>query len=253
MPEFLVFRCPRCGHYLNAPSSQKTRLCSYCRRVVKVDRERAQLVKNARDAGELVRRYNAGNEIEKFQVAAHTFRGKQNGNTRTAILNRNNDKTALDEATTGSQRLLLHILHEHASKQAIDFEKMRSLSLRYDLPWDWTKSQIETLAKNGDIVFPKPWSIQYIVKTYSVPGHRLATRPKKKKKIRSSSLLETSKSTLRNRIRNYIASVSGTASIQDIVNALGVNNVAEIEDALAALLHQGFIFEPSPGRYKQVG
>ncbi|MEM3568394.1 MAG: DUF1922 domain-containing protein [Candidatus Jordarchaeales archaeon] len=143
--EYAVFKCPNCGCYTFAPTSQKSRFCSRCGKIVKVDLLHAEITNDARRASELVRSRNAKKappELKKALRESFTEAEK---------------KTPKKGARTSS--LLMKILMEHCSEE-VTLDELEKLCTDYGLDCEWVKEKLPQLALKGVVFFPSPWTVK---------------------------------------------------------------------------------------------
>ncbi len=236
MQSFLVFKCPKCGAFLYAPINQKTRRCTYCNHIIKINPSQCQLVESIQKASELVKKYNAKKNTDEFRMAVES--------SRESILKiydylEHQNTAATPESDTvyisgGKSRTLFSLLIKYA-KQPVSLDYFRKISEQNKLDWQWVTESLEKLSHDGVIIFPRPWEIQ-LVSEENLPGIKGET--KSKRKISSKSL--------EHMIIQILETHSMPVKIRIIVEELikyGYDE-EEIRKIIDKMISNGIIYEP---------
>jgi len=244
---FVVFRCPICGKFTYAPLGQKTRLCSFCGKIIKIDIRQAIVVDDARQASFLVKRYNLKGGEKNYLKALKAQKEK--------LLDLIEEMEELPELSdegkevkvSSKTRRMLIMLKENCGTP-INIDELRKLCKKYNLEWDWVREQLEVLMKEGTVIFPKPWLLQYIsdetVEGY-VPGKR---QPQKKNSLYQAKNLHKA---LANILRERNEPIS-YAELVKILKSKGFT-LEEIEETVRKLSMEGILMEPRPGYFLWIG
>ncbi|MEM1659174.1 MAG: hypothetical protein QXK94_09090 [Candidatus Jordarchaeales archaeon] len=165
MNGYAVFKCPNCNCYTFAPTSQKSRRCPRCGRVVKVDLLHAQVVGDLRRANELVKLYNARSAPPEVKEVIREQAVKAEDRP--------------PKAGVRSSTLLMKVLVEHCSEREVSLNELEELCERYGLDVEWVKEKLPQLTLKGVVLFPSPWTVRCTVSSHvaveRAPSSRGAT------------------------------------------------------------------------------
>ncbi|MHA1606082.1 MAG: DUF1922 domain-containing protein [Candidatus Freyarchaeota archaeon] len=215
---YAVFKCPKCGRYTFAPASSKSRLCSNCGKIIKVDLSRAEIVGDARRASELVRYRNAKEAPP---------------NVKQAIRMKGEDARLPPREGVRSSSLLLKMLAERCSDTPISLDVLDSLCKEYDLDPGWVREKLPELGVKGIVFFPTPWTLKFIDR-------------KRKPEVKSRKMGNIYKVVLDALSRSSL-------SESEIVELLAEQGFSpqQVEEAIEALHNRGLIIEVKPGFFKK--
>lgn len=169
MQRFLVFKCPKCGAFLYAPINQKTRRCTYCNHIIKINPNECQIANSIEEASKLVKKYNASKNTDEFIMAVEASRDS----IREIYDYLNSQSSSASSRPTeyisgGKSRTFWSLLVKFA-KVPISLDKFREITERHKLDWLWVSESLEKLAQDGVIIFPRPWEI-LLVSDDGLPG-----------------------------------------------------------------------------------
>ncbi|MFX1261200.1 MAG: hypothetical protein ACFFAZ_03865 [Promethearchaeota archaeon] len=228
---FLVFRCPKCKNFTNAPAGQKKRRCSYCGHIIDISKAACALFDTPERASNAVKKFNASRGGDSFLKAVEVskqrvreFLPPEKLSVKDVI-----DKSE-EELPTGKSKRLLELLEREASERACSLDRIAELCLEYQLDWSWVEDQLNKLSNRGTLVFPRPWTVQLV----GVPSKE-KTKP---------SLVDVTKEIL-----DWIQERGGEAEMVDVVEhfeELGVSKES-VESSLDRLMNQGVIYLPKTG------
>jgi len=245
--KFVVFRCPVCGKFTYAPLGQKTRLCSFCGKIIRIDPRTAVITDDAKQASLLVKRYNLKGGEKSYLEALKAQKERvldliEEVEQPSEILPEEETSVSLSKA-----RRMFVMLRERCSNP-INIDELGKLCKKYGLEWDWVREQLELLAKEGTVIFPRPWLLQYIGEE-DVEGYTSKT-----KQLREKKLLHQIKN-----LRRIIASIlrgrkepMSYAELTEILTSEGFT-LEEIEETMRKLFLEGLLVEPKPGYFLWVG
>ncbi|MGQ9722719.1 MAG: DUF1922 domain-containing protein [Candidatus Jordarchaeum sp.] len=237
---YAIFRCPKCGRYTFSPSKQKTRLCGNCGSIIKVDPMRSQIVGDAREASMLVRKYNAEKDPQSFLQAIEVSK-KELENLLPEEPIKIQDLIEEEETISSSrvQRLTL-LLVENSTREPISFDLIEELCAKYKLDFEWVKERLTQLGKEGNIIFPTPWTVKYIGAADSgYTAISKSTKPQMQIKGASKALIK------------ILSQSSEPISEKEIIQKMEIMgyNPEETQQTLKKLHKSGEIIEPRPGLY----
>jgi len=244
---FVVFRCPVCGKFTYAPLGQKTRLCSFCGKIIRIDARHAIVTDDAKQASLLVKRYNLKGGEKSYLEALKS----QKEELLNLIEEGKHLLESLPEGKTAvsssKARRMFSMLKENCINP-INIDELKELCKKYNLEWDWVREQLEILAREGTVIFPKPWLLQYISDEY-VEGYV----PEKKTLQKRNSLyqMKNLRKVLTSILRERIEPISYTELVE-ILKAKGFT-LTEIEEAVRKLSMEGLLMEPRPGYFLWAG
>ncbi len=236
MQKFLVFKCPKCGAFLYAPVRQKTRRCTYCNHIIKINPAESQLVESIEEASKLVKQYNAKKNSDEFIMAVEASR--ESIVKLYEYLDMQETESISDDKVTyisgGKSRTLFSLLVQFA-KNPITLDKFRALAEKYKLDWQWVTDSLEKLSQDGIIIFPKPWEIQ-LVSESEIPGIKETTPVKSKKSMKS----------LERAIIEFLEAHNMPIKTSELIlefNKYGYSD-EEIQKVINGLIASGVLYEP---------
>ncbi|MFX1301139.1 MAG: hypothetical protein ACFFDE_09390 [Promethearchaeota archaeon] len=239
---FYIIRCPKCGRYTYAPTSQKTRLCVYCQRIFKINPLNAIFIEDAKTARTRVQLYQTGKHHQEFMAAVE----KARAHIRPLIpqeqveLNQIQEKKVSHQPTSTRRRELEQILYQHARKKTRDLQDLEQECQKAGIPWDWTVRQIEGLISSGHLISPKPWQIR-LVGDKAKSNEMVASRMSPTKLARKIADI----------IRNSSTPINHTQLLEQLEN----ESISEVdsEEALELLQGQGYVIKTPKGTYQWTG
>ncbi|MHA3962661.1 MAG: zinc finger domain-containing protein [Candidatus Thorarchaeota archaeon SMTZ1-45] len=237
MKPFLVFMCSKCRNFTNAPVGQKHRRCSYCGTIIDIAKASSALFDSPEMASKAVKEFNASRGGDEFEKAVERSRERV-----LALLPKErlsvealSSKSEISKLP-GKQKRLMQLLHKEARSKPSSLSRIEELCQDYELEWSWVQSQLEKLANNGILIFPRPWSVQLVVKE-DIP------KPE-----------QTTSRDVTNEILVLLQGAEKMLRVIDIINSLKNKGVSEkvIETSLEKLMQRGEIFEPKSGYISMV-
>lgn len=246
--KFVVFRCPVCGKFTYAPLGQKTRLCSFCGKIIRIDPRTAVITDDAKQASLLVRRYNLkGGEKSYLEALKAQKRKVLDSIKEMEQISEPSPEENETSVSLSKARRMFVMLKEECSNP-INIDELGKLCKKYRLEWDWVRDQLELLAKEGTVIFPRPWLLQYIGGG-NVEGYALKTKHLREKK----SLYQIKN--LRKIIATILRERKEPISYVELTETLTGEGFAleEIEEIVRKLFLEGLLVEPKPGHFLWVG
>jgi len=237
LTSYLVFACPQCRNFTNAPAGQKHRRCSYCGRIIDITEASCAVFDSPDAASAAVREFNAKRDNE-FQLAVEKSKERLRALMPNETLTVEEVSSQTEEVPPpGKRKRLLELLEREAKDKPCSLDRIAELCGQHRLDWPWVEEQLSRLAENGLLVFPRPWTIQMVPSAGPT-----AEKVKGKTDIR----------------RDIVAAVrkaGGSCKVEDLVKTFTSQGVREssVEDSLDRLMHSGLIFEPKPGVVALVG
>lgn len=217
--KYIIIRCPFCRRYTYAPKGQKTRLCAYCGRTIRI-REWKIEVSNPKEARAYVVALNTGKEdIEKMMSAKKVdiSRYLKDSNSR------NNEKGESLASKSKLARLIEAIKSgEHTINEILKICEQNGLSR------EWVIKNIEKLEREGKIYYPQPGIV-------APTGLLLATSIRKCDEEKVIAALKK----------------LGSASPIEISEKSGVDKETT-EKILIKLYHEGRIYKVKAGIYSLI-
>lgn len=170
MKQYLVFMCPRCRRFTNAPLGQKRRICSYCGKIIDISKAATALFDDAHAAADAVKRFNAGKDHD-FDEAVRQSREKilQLMPRERVSISSLDDGTHDSPLPSGKTSRLLMMLERMAGEKACRLDEIETACKRYGLDWDWVEPQLEKLYRAGTIFYPHPWLVKYLGEAVEKP------------------------------------------------------------------------------------
>ena len=232
MKPFLVFMCPKCRNFTNAPVGQKRRRCSYCGTIIDISKSASALFDTPETASAAVKEFNASRGGDEFERAVERSRERI-----LALLPK--QRLSAEEITSGNDRSkppgmrkrLMKLLHNEARTRPCSLDHIEELCIDYGLDWKWVEGQLESLSNNGTLVFPRPWSVQ-LVATDTLPKSNKTTT-----KDVTNEILE---------LLRLSEEMVGVNDIKEKLSKMGISENS-IETSLEKLMQKGEIFEPKSG------
>jgi hypothetical protein len=227
---FLVFRCPKCRNFTNAPAGQKKRRCSYCGHIIDISKAACALFDTPERASAAVKEFNASRGGDVFHKAVEVSKER----VRTLLPpERLSVKDVIDKSEedlpSGKSKRLLKLLEREASESACSLDRIAELCPEYQLDWLWVEDQLNKLSNQGTLIFPRPWTVQLV----GVPTGK--TKP---------SLVDVTKEIL-----VWIQDKGREAKTIDVIKhfeKLGISQES-VESSLDRLMNQGAIYVPKAG------
>lgn len=239
---FYIIRCPKCGRYTYAPTSQKTRLCVYCQRIFKINPLNTIFVEDAKTARTRVKLYQTGKHHQEFMAAVEKSRAhiKPLISQDQVDLNQIQEKKVHHQPVSTRRRELEQILYQHARTKTLDFQDLEQECQKAKIPWDWTVRQIEGLIRSGHLISPKPWQIRLVVD---------------ETKTDEPATSKMSPTKLARKIADIIRKSSKPINHAQLVEQLEHESISEVdsEEALTLLRRQGYLLKTPKGTYQWTG
>lgn len=167
MPDrYVVFRCQHCGRFTFSPLGQKTRLCGYCGKIIKINTAYGIIVDDRYKASLLVKRFNAKDGWKEFKRMLEEQKEKV-----LALVEEEGEGGVEGEVESGAEviitdhskmRRLLKLLEENCRDKPIHLDELRRLCAKYGLEEEWVLDRLEALSREGLVIFPDPWHLKYV-------------------------------------------------------------------------------------------
>jgi hypothetical protein len=238
---FYIIRCPKCGRYTYAPIQQKTRLCVYCQRIIKVNPIQAQYVKNAETARTRVKLYQTGKHHEEFMRAVEESREEIKAliPKEEISLEKLGEKVQPISSASGRRNILESLLSKLARTTPVDLHVLEKESEKAGLQWEWVAKQLEGLIRSGYLICPRPWQIKLVAAELGSP----------------TQLKSLSITSLARRIGEIIRESERPLDNKEILKRLDKNEISEghFEKALEMLKTQGYVFKTRQNTYRWTG
>ncbi len=239
---FYIIRCPKCGRYTYAPTSQKTRLCVYCQRIFKINPLNAIFVEDAKTARTSVKLYQTGKHHQEFLTAVEKSRAhiKSLIPQKQVKLNQIQEKKTPHQPGSTRHRELEQILYQHARTKTLDLQDLEQECQKAGIPWDWTTRQIEGLIRSGHLISPKPWQIRLV-------GDEFKTDEMVTSRMSPTKLAR--------KIADIIRKSSQPINHAQLIEQLEKESISEVEgeEALTLLRSQGYVIKTPKGTYQWTG
>lgn len=155
--------CPKCRNFTNAPAGQKRRRCSYCGFIIDITHAAVDLADDQTQASEKVRQYNASRGGDEFSKSVERSRERVRAllpKVTPTITSAQPEDTPV--APTAKRARLLSILEKHAKDQPLSLDRLEDFAQSSMLDWTWVEKQLNLLANNGVLIFPRPWSVRLV-------------------------------------------------------------------------------------------
>ncbi|NHI83004.1 MAG: hypothetical protein EAX81_01685 [Candidatus Thorarchaeota archaeon] len=228
---FLVFMCPKCKNFTNAPVGQKRRRCSYCGKIIDITKAATAIFDSPEKASAAVKQFNASRGGDAFDQAVRKTREKMKELIPLTKLRASDVKSNLrQDLPSGKARRLMRLLENEATEKACTLDRIELLCAEYQLDWAWVEHQLTKLANRGVIVFPRPWSIRLV-------------------QIASASSKSDLKIDASKEIIVLLKKAGGEMLFDEIVKhfALADVGIDSVEESLDHLMSRGEIYEPKSG------
>jgi len=230
-----VFMCTKCRGFTNAPLGQKRRRCSYCGSIIDITKANVALFDTPEQAQVAVKEFNASKGGDDFTAAVEKSRDRVKALLPPQQINAK-DITDGNERTPpqGKRRTLMTLLQKEARKKPCSLDMLEEMCEARGLEWKWVEKQIESLANNGALIFPRPWTVQLV----NIEGEKENT---------TSASKDVS-----SEIVSLLKSKGGKLRVEEVVEHFTTRGVSEssVESSLERLMRSGDIFQPSPGYVK---
>ncbi|MCF2137501.1 MAG: hypothetical protein K9W43_09750 [Candidatus Thorarchaeota archaeon] len=230
MKQYLVFMCPRCRHYTNAPVGQKRRVCSYCGKIIDISKAATALFDDSHAAAEAVKQFNAGKDHD-FEEVVRESREKILRLLPPSRLKVGDvaDDVKGETLPTGKTRRLMMLLERLALDQPCTIGELEDACKKYGLQWSWAEAQLEKLFAAGEVFYPTPWKIRYI------GAHADKKKP--------STIVD-----ITNELLAYLRKHDEEVSVKDLYAHYAQHGVSEesVDAALERLMRQNEIYQPKP-------
>lgn len=232
LKQFLVFMCPKCRNFTNAPVSQKRRRCSYCGHIIDIRKAASAIFDTPDKTSTAVKEFNASRGGDEFQKAVERSKERVRELMPAKKLKAEDlEAKRGEEVPAGKRKRLMNLLEKNAKNTSCPLDRIEELCYDYQLDWIWVERQLTSLSNAGIVIFPRPWSVQLV----SV---------KKEDESSSDSTRDVSTAVL-----EMLQSRGGSARIQETIEYFEERGVsqASVESSLERLMRSGAIFEPKPG------
>jgi hypothetical protein len=231
LTSYLVFACPQCKNFTNAPAGQKHRRCSYCGKIIDITKASCAVFDDPDATSAAVREFNAKRDNE-FHLAVEKSKEKLRALLPNEKLTAEEISSESEETPTpGKRKRLLELLEREAKEKPCSLDRIAGICGQYRLDWPWVEEQLSKLSENGLVVFPHPWTVQLLPSTGGTT-----------EKVRG-------RTDIRRDILAVIRKAGGSCRVEELVRIFASQGVQEssVEDSLDGLMHSGVIFEPKPG------
>lgn len=234
---FLVFKCPKCSNFTNAPAGQKRRRCSYCGTIIDISKAACAIFDTPEMASTAVKEFNAARGGDEFQKSVERSRERA-----LALMPKDPVKASdiSDRESTisppGKRKRFMALLEKEAKKAPCSLDRIEEMCMDYELDWKWVESQLENLSNNGTLIFPRPWSVQLV-----------ATKEKDSERESETSDVSTD-------ILALLSESNQAIKVVDIVKRFEKRGISEtsVISSLEKLMQRGEIFEPRSGKVQLV-
>ncbi|TFG15577.1 hypothetical protein EU537_00725 [Candidatus Thorarchaeota archaeon] len=232
MKPYLVFMCPKCRNFTNAPLGQKRRKCSYCGKIINIENAASALFDSPQEAGTAVREFNASRGGGEFDEAVEKSRKRitELMPAERVSVDDISDKSG-ESLPSGKRRRLMMMLEREAKEAPCPLERIERLSKEYRLDWAWVEDQLNALGNTGELIFPRPWTIKLI---------KTAKKDKKDDNLISKDVS--------NEIMELLRENDGELNLEKILCHFKDKGIStsSVESSLDRLLHNGEIYTPRP-------
>ena len=230
MKQFYVFMCSKCKGFTNAPAGQKRRRCSYCGSIIDITKANLALFDSPDQASAAVKEFNASKGGSEFKDAVERSRERVKALMPSERVSADDITSKGDEpAPEGKRRRLMAILEKEARGKSCTLDRLEELTTEDGLVWNWVEKQVESLANNGALIFPRPWTVQLVITEESELPTQLSSRDV------SSEIVELLKKN------------TGPMKVDEIVRHFKQDGISEasVDSSLERLLRNGNIYQPS--------
>ena len=235
MRPYLVFPCPKCRNFTNAPVGQKRRRCSFCGHIIDISKAACALFDTPEQASLAVKEFNAARGGDEFHKAVERSRERIRSFVPSERVSSKDlvDRTR-SEPSSGKRKRLMQLLEREASETDCTLGHLEELCEEYQLDWTWVEEQLTKLANQGVVIFPRPWTVRL------VQASRGGQPDKKETQDVSKEIVEE----LKRR--------GGQARVKDIMKFFSDKGVlaTSVETSLEKLMRADIIYQPSPTEVK---
>jgi hypothetical protein len=224
--------CPKCKNFTNAPVGQKRRRCSYCGKIINIDKAARALFDSPDAASTAVKEFNAARGGDVFEKAVNRSRERVRALIPERRLRAEDISKGIDAPVpSGKRKRLMHLLKKEATDNPCTLGRIEGLCGEYQLDWNWVETQLTNLANQGTLIFPRPWLIQLV-------------KSKTEKTKTSSHRLDVSDAIL-----VLLEEKGKRLRVDQIIAHFQLEDVSEdsVIASLERLMREGGIFEPKPG------
>ncbi|MHA2077590.1 MAG: hypothetical protein ACXAB0_06510 [Candidatus Thorarchaeota archaeon] len=236
MKPYLVFKCPKCKNFTNAPAGQKRRRCSYCGTIIDITKAACALFDSPEQASNAVKEFNAARGGDEFQKSVERSRERVLSLMPKETV-KASDISDGERATKppGKRKRLMSLLEKEAKKAPISLDRIEMLCSKYELDWKWVEGQLEGMSNSGALIFPRPWSVQLVVSEEKDSGNDAL----RDVTVDILALLSESNESIR---------------LIDLIKRFEEKGISEnsVVSSLEKLMQRGEIFEPRSGHVRMV-
>ena len=237
MKPFLVFKCPKCSNFTNAPAGQKRRRCSYCGTIIDITKAACAIFDAPELATAAVKEFNATRGGDEFQKSVERSRERVLAHMpKDPVKASDISDGELVQSPPGKRKRLMTLLEKEAKKSPCSLDRIEELCSEYELEWKWVEGQLEKLSNNGTLIFPRPWSVLVVV-----AEEKDVSSDSKSKDVTVEilALLSESKQTIK---------------VSELIRIFREKGISEssLESSLEKLMQKGEIFEPKSGQVQLV-
>ncbi|MHA1904803.1 MAG: hypothetical protein ACXABZ_08620 [Candidatus Thorarchaeota archaeon] len=232
MKQFLVFMCPKCRNFTNAPVGQKRRRCSYCGHIIDIRKAASAIFDTPDQTSTAVKEFNASRGGDEFQKAVERSKERVRELMPAKRIEAQDLKGMKgDDVPVGKTKRLMDLLEKHAMNDSCSLDKIEELCNEFQLDWKWVEHQLASLSNAGVVIFPRPWTVQLV-------------KVKEEVETRSDRTRDVTDA-----VMEMLRSQGGSARIQETIEYFEERGVsqASVESSLERLMRSGDIFEPKPG------
>lgn len=237
MKPFLVFACPKCKNFTNAPAGQKRRRCSYCGTIIDITKAACALFDAPELATAAVKEFNATRGGDEFQKSVDRSRDRVLAHMPKDPVRASDISNGESvQSPPGRRKRLITLLEKEAKKSPCSLDRIEELCSEYELEWKWVEGQLESLSNNGTLIFPRPWSVLLVV------------TKEKDNRTDSKSKNVTAE------ILTLLSESKRTYKVSELIKIFGEKGISEtsVESSLEKLMQKGEIFEPRSGQVQLV-
>ena len=233
----MVFMCTKCRGFTNAPMGQKRRRCSYCGSIIDITKANLALFDSPEQASTAVKLFNASKGGDEFKEAVERSRERVKSFLPSHPIDAKDISDDNEQIPPqGKKRVLMAILEKEARKKPYTLDRLEEMCETEGLQWAWVEKQIESLANNGALIFPRPWTVQLV--------------DYEDEEIDRT----TSSKDVSNEIIMLLKNKGGELKVDEVFLYFNRKGIPEssVETSLERLMRSGNIFQPRPGLVKIV-
>ena len=237
MKQFVVFMCPKCRNFTNAPINQKRRRCSYCGTIIDITRANRALFDGPEQALVAVKEFNAARGGDEFQKAVERSRERYKSLLPKTLVDVDKIANGDDQfPPLGKQARLMTILQGEAREKSCTLDHLEDLCAAQGLDWEWVEKTIQSLSNNGALIFPRPWEVQLVQIEEDTSSKEMARRD------------------IAADIMSFLRAHRGKARVDEIMEYFKESGISEasVESSLERLMRKGDIFQPKVGHVSLV-